>query len=386
MTRLNPRLALLALALATTISAKALAADPPPLTVYKSGPIALVTGAPIPVVAGAGKDDVTGLAIVPFTLVEKTSEQPLGHEAIRLVAYCGKNKLCPTVTIPKNTTRVLYIKGANASGHYAGSIQLTANGGVSATTSDFAIDLSTWGEQALGALLLFLGVVISTLGLRLLGNDYARKTALFQAAVARQRIKTLRDKLAEKCPHFPSPLTKDQLTWLEQALTPSALQANGLGALLGMPTLGTGQDNAKLGQYMTGILVQIAAEETIVRSGLEVLAAQYDEADEAGRKQLLDAAKKLDALHHPHAHNQPGYAADQDRRHSPGPAGAAADDRSDAGPDRQAPAGAEDARAISGRDAPDVVRHLADRDRRHLAVGLLCLLLVFGGQRLFARQ
>ena len=262
----------------------------------KVGPIALETGSQIPLVVTTTDRPIASLTIVPNTLFEKDSEHPLGTAGLTLVDPDAKDQQAGKVDVPAFATKRLAIEGADRSGHYTGTVTLSADDGTSVTASDAVIDLSTACEKLVGFLLMALGVVFSTVGASLFRGFYGRETALLQAARALARIEIISTEIRTKCGANPTPAIDLMLQQLTAALDKNSLKTNGLPKILSWPYERNDPEPAQLYLFLNGVIGQISAIEAIVREGLEVVAKQMNGAAAPQLAVLQQTFSQMDAI------------------------------------------------------------------------------------------
>jgi len=162
--------------------------------------------------------------------------------------------------------------------------------------SDAVIDLSTNCEKWLGFVLMAIGAGLSTFGASLFRGFYAREKAVLQATRARTRITSIQAEIMKTCGTNPTPVITAKLNQLTADLGLAVLKANGLPRIVSSPYENADPEPARLSQYMTGIINQIAAVERIARSGLEVVALKMASATPAEMTALKAVFGKMDVI------------------------------------------------------------------------------------------
>ena len=277
--------------------------------------IALERGAWLPVSAIVGPLALSGVKLLPTSVIEKNTRRPLTAPALQLCQDMNRNASplpnsdpnwkpngpCDGgkgLALAPNATSVLWIGPADSVGTYENqNITITSDQKPEGETTALSFFVSAWWLKLWGVVVIFIGVVAAWVPTVYVRGRLAREQAYLPVLAVRETIEQLQTGFATTPATFDVHKTRDRLAEQYAKLDDTQLQKNGLPALVASPFAVPGAPTVEqFRQYVQGVSDWATVLATTVSALLYIISKWSSAPDDTARATLKALIAQLDDI------------------------------------------------------------------------------------------
>lgn len=245
----------------------------------------------IPISIAVGTIPATNVRVLQSAMVERVTKVPLAAKGLELCDVASSP--CPTgsIDLKPNSANQLWLSGADGAGTYDGTVTVSALEKPEGDSVSMTLFVSGPWLKTLGVLTILVGVIITYAATSLLRSMIYRRQLLLPVGMLGQNLKKLTTEISGPSSSHLLEATNKRLCDLEQRLTDTMLEENGLPSLTPqLPSASTQESIEQYRNYLQQISDWIQCLAFVLNAGIKPAWSAYqDEAQRDGARAWLAA-------------------------------------------------------------------------------------------------